>query len=93
MSQLPGRSGNDIKNRWHKHIIKKNHDLLENKSNETLYSENDTQYIMKNDIKSNFQKSDDEIDLDDFSLYPPNIDENPVQIDELFDEDLNFLVL
>lgn len=92
-SQLPGRSGNDIKNRWHKHIIKKNHDLLENKSNETLYSENDAQYIMKNDIKSNCQKSDDEIDLDDFSLYPPNVNEDPVQIDEVFDEGLNFLFL
>ncbi|OHS96420.1 Myb-like DNA-binding domain containing protein [Tritrichomonas foetus] len=25
MNDLPGRSGNDIKNRWHKHLIKRSH--------------------------------------------------------------------
>ena len=33
MSQLPGRSGNDIKNRWHKHLVKKEKHFFDQQNN------------------------------------------------------------
>ena len=35
MKNLPGRSGNDIKNRWHKHLYKSTFRLSENSDNQT----------------------------------------------------------
>lgn len=83
MINLPGRSGNDIKNRWHKHLCKKVlPPIEETNSDESLISDN----IIKNNPQ--YIQSNINIDIDLSSI------KNSLEIQEIIDEskilDLDF---
>lgn len=62
-SQLPGRSSNDIKNRWHKHLLRKNLNLGEENANQSSCSEMSTKHVKLNDDGNDEKYFDDFFDL------------------------------
>lgn len=62
-SQLPGRSANDIKNRWHKHLLRKNLNLGEENANQSSGSAMSTKNEKLNDDGNDAKYFDDLFDL------------------------------
>lgn len=62
-SQLPGRSSSDIKNRWHKLLLRKNLNLGEENANQSSDSEMSTKHVKLNDDGNDEKYFDDFFDL------------------------------
>ena len=82
---LPGRSGNDIKNRWHKHLIKQHHNLDEINIDD-LTSKTETISEVENKTEDESLKLASE---DLFDIFSPSLFEKTNEIPELFDDLFN----